>query len=87
MLRTQVTIRTVHQGQERQSWFIFETDHDSLFDFNEALVEDGTVYGIRVETESIGNTGNRRVIRRAEFILAKDAMVTAISPPAFEVAG
>jgi len=40
-----------------------------------------------MQRTQVTNSGNRRVIRRAEFTLAKDAMVTAISPPAFGVAG
>lgn len=85
MLRSQVTIRTVNKGQEVQNWFIFESDHDSLADFNDCLLDDGTIYGLRIETEPVGNTGKRRIRGRSEFILTKDALVTAISPPQFEL--
>lgn len=80
---SQVTIKITQGGQSRDVWFLFETDHESLFDFNETLAEDGTVYGMRIESEPAG-PGRRRETGRYECILARETIVSVI-PAQYEL--
>ncbi len=82
-LLSQVTIKTLNQGQERHIWFVFESDHDNLLDLNDCLVEEGTIYGTRIETEQIA-PGKRREVRRYEAVLGRDALIS-ITPLQFEL--
>lgn len=85
-LRTQVTIRTLNKGEEVQSWFIFESEHDDLYDFHECMAEDGSVCGERLETRAVdGDHKRRAIIGHSEFIVTKLSLVTALSPPPFEL--
>lgn len=80
---SQVTIKIEQGGQTRNVWFLFESDHKSLFDFNEVLAEDGTVYGQRIESEHAGQ-GRRRETSRYECILHRDTIVSVI-PSQYEL--
>lgn len=82
---SQVTIKIAQNGQSRDVWFLFETDHKSLFEFNETLAEDGTVYGMRIETEHAGQ-GKRRETGRYECILSRESIVSVI-PAQYELVG
>ena len=83
MLLSQVTIKVEVNGQPRHVWFAFESDHDDLFDLNEALVTDGTIFGRRIETERVAH-GVRREVHRYDTILSKDAIVS-IAPLQFRL--
>jgi hypothetical protein len=74
---SQVTIKLFQNGQPKEVWFLFETEHESLFEFNEALAQDGTVYGQRVDSEPAG-PGRRREISRYECILSRETIVSVI---------
>lgn len=77
---SQVTIQVpANDGKTRHVWFLFQTDHSDLFDFNEALAADGTIFGERIDTEPAG-PGKRREVRRADYILGRDAVVTVSLP-------
>lgn len=80
---SQVTMRVSVGKEAREIWFLYETDHPDLYEFNEDLVADGTVYGQRIETIPAGQ-GQRRETGRYEFILGSDAVVN-VSPPQFEL--
>lgn len=80
---SQVTIKISQNGQARDIWFLFESDHDSLFDFNEDLANDGTVYGMRIESENAGQ-GRRRETSRYECIIHRDTIVSVI-PAQYEL--
>lgn len=80
---SQVTITISQNGQSRDIWFLFLSDHKNLFELNETLVEDGTVYGMRVESEHAGQ-GRRRETGRYECILHRDTIVSVI-PAQYEL--
>lgn len=80
---SQVTIKISQNGQSRDIWFLFDSEHQNLFDFNEALAEDGTVYGFRIESEAAGH-GRRRETNRYECIIARDTIVSVI-PAQYEL--
>ncbi|MBN9033667.1 MAG: hypothetical protein BGO05_05280 [Rhizobiales bacterium 63-7] len=74
---SQVTIKISQNGESRDVWFLFASNHPNLFELNEDLVADGTVYGHRIETEHAG-PGRRRETRRYECILHRDTIVSVI---------
>ncbi len=76
---SQVTIKISQNGQARDIWFLFETDHHTLFDLNETLAADGTVYGSRIDSEPAG-AGRRREVGRRDCILIREAIVSIIPP-------
>lgn len=79
---SQVTISVVGKdGNAKDVWFLFETDHPNLFEVNETLAEDGSLYGWRIETEPAG-PGRRREVTRFECIIGTSAIVTIILPQA-----
>lgn len=83
MLLSQITITVENGGQRRKVWFFFESDHEDLQDLHEALVEDGSIFGRRLESEPAGN-GSRRVTSEYDFIVSRDAVDT-ISPPTYSI--
>ncbi len=83
MLTSQVTIKVQNGDRQRQVWFFFESDHEDLADLNDALVEEGTVFGHRLESEPAPG-GSRRITSRYDFIVSSDAVVT-ICPPQYEI--
>jgi len=83
LLLSQVTIKVEVNGQPRHVWFTFESDHADLFELNEDLVTDGTVFGQRIETERVGQ-GVRREVHRYDTILSKDVIVS-IAPLQFRL--
>lgn len=76
---SQVTMKVTFGKEAREVWFFLETDHESLFDLNEDLVEDGTVFGERIDSERMPD-GSRRETSRYEFILHRDSVVTISEP-------
>lgn len=79
---SQVTINiTRSDGTSRDVWFLFETDHDNLSDLNDELADRGSIYGTRIDTEPAG-PGQRREVKRYECIIARETVVTIITPQA-----
>ena len=74
---SQITIKVTKNGESKDVWFLFESSHKDLFELNEALANDGTVYGQRVDTEAAG-PGRRREINRYECIVSRETIVTII---------
>jgi hypothetical protein len=74
---SQVTIKITKNGEIKDVWFLFETEHEDLFEFNEDLATDGTVYGHRIDTEYAG-PGKRRETGRYECIISRETIVTVI---------
>lgn len=80
---SQITIKVSQGGQSRDVWFLFESEHKDLFDLNETLAEDGTLYGTRIESEGAGQ-GRRLETNRYECIISKDSIVSVI-PAQYEL--
>jgi hypothetical protein len=79
MLISQVTISVENRGQRREVWFLFASDHADIEDLHGALVEDGSVFGYRIDTVPSGQSV-RRETGRYQFVIHRDAIVT-ICPP------
>lgn len=80
---SQVNMKVTKGRETREIWFLFETGHTDLYQFNEDLAEDKTVYGYRIETVDAG-PGQRRETTRYEFIVGVDAVLT-VSPTQVEL--
>lgn len=80
---SQITIKISANGQSRDIWFLFDSDHPNLYELNETLAEDGTIYGERIESEHAG-PGKRRETGRFECILHRDTIVSVI-PSQYEL--
>jgi hypothetical protein len=79
MLLTQVTMSIEVRGERREIWFFFESHHHDIEDLHAALVEDGSIFGQRIETEPDG-PGFRRETRRYDFIVSSEAVVSVCPP-------
>jgi hypothetical protein len=80
---SQVTISITRNGEPREVWFLFETDHRDLSEFNSDLAADGTIFGQRINTEPAG-VGMRREVSRHECIITRESIVTVI-PSQYEL--
>lgn len=65
--------------ESREIWFLFESDHETLFELNEDLAIDGTAYGFRIDSASAGN-GYRRETGRSEMILGTESLISVTLP-------
>jgi len=81
---SQVTIKISHNGESRDIWFLFESEHPDLAAFADDLADDGIIYGVRIESEGTSERGRRRETSRYECILSRDAIVSVI-PSRYEL--
>lgn len=73
-----VNMRVQNRGEEKEIFFVMETDHDDLSGVNEALLRDGQVYGTRLDVRSCGPRA-RRIESETEFILMKGPGLMSVS--------
>lgn len=71
----QVTVKGFSKQGERHFWFVLKTDHESLASLHQAMTDQGSLYGERLETFATGN-GARQVRERYETIVSRETIVS-----------
>lgn len=67
--------RVLNGGQQREVFFIFETDHENMAAIHAAMVKDGCLNGIRFETRNAGHQ-KRVVVDEFETIVFREGLVS-----------
>ncbi|MCR6673280.1 hypothetical protein [Devosia ginsengisoli] len=87
MLYTQVTFRVDNAGtDQKHSWFILASEHDSIKAMDDALAERGAIYGTRIDTAVVHGSEQRlrRETSRRPLLLGREALIT-VQPLAWRV--